>query len=387
MKILLVDQIAKTTYKYTFSLAKALKKKGIDLTLAIDLKKNNEKCNFDVVNLFNTDEKNISKVKKAENYIFSYRQILKLIKEKNIDIIHMQWIIFSPVDYYYLKRIKSDFKCKLVITVHDILPFNKKFYDYRFHEKIYALADYIIIQTEHNLERFDKLFPDNNVNKIMVPHGHYLEFGEIVDSKYAKEKLNIQSDKIILLFFGQIKKVKGLGILLEAFASVCERYSDVLLVIAGNVWKDDFSQYDVLIERLGIRHKVRADIKFIPDEDVKYYYSASDLCILPYLDVFQSGVVQLTYAHLKPAIVTNLEAFTDVIINEQTGFICEANDVQSLADTIAKALEVKDQFPYMAKAGYEYISKKFSWDEIADKIYSVYCSLYKNEPYRENREQ
>ena len=75
MKILLVDQIAKTTYKYTFSLAKALKKKGIDLTLAIDLKKNNEKCNFDVVNLFNTDEKNISKIKKAENYIFSYRQI------------------------------------------------------------------------------------------------------------------------------------------------------------------------------------------------------------------------------------------------------------------------------------------------------------------------
>lgn len=384
MRVLIVDQIAKTTYKYTFSLAHALKKKGIDLTLAIDLKKNNDNLNFDVVNLFNTDEKHINKFKKIVNYIYSYQQIKTLIEKKNIDIIHMQWIIFSPLDYCYLKNIKKKYKCKLILTVHDILPFNRKFYDYRFHKKIYALADYIIIQTEHNIERFDELFPDNNAKKIMIPHGHYLEYGEVVDSKYAREKLNIENNKLILLFFGQIKKVKGLGVLLEAFASVCEQYSDIMLVIAGNVWKDDFSQYDDLIERLGIRHKVKTDIKFIPDEEVKYYFSASDLSVLPYLDVYQSGVVQLAYAHHKPAIATNLEAFTDVIIDEQTGFICRVNDALSLADTIVKALEAKDQLPYMAEAGYEYISKKFSWDMIADKINNVYCSLCENEPYRGN---
>lgn len=372
MKILLVDQIAKVNYKYTYSLAEAVSQEGNDVILAVDQKKESEHCTCTILRLFNTDEKSIGKFDKITNYFSSYKAIYNELKNGNYDVLHTQWLIFSPVDYYYLKRIKRKLGIKLVVTIHDILPFNKKFYDYYYHKKVYTLADNIIVQAENNIQRFDQLFPSLAGKEIMIPHGHFLEYAEIVDQSKARRKLNIAEEKFVFLFFGQIKKVKGVGVLLEAFSQLLNKRSDVLLVIAGSVWKDDFSQYQELIDKHSMKNSVIKDIRYIPDEEVKYYYAASDCCVLPYLDVYQSGVIQLCYAHKKPVVATNIGAFKEVVIDGKTGFLCEPNNSEELADKMLLAIEKQDELEHMADEGYKYIEEKYSWKKIAKKTINLY---------------
>lgn len=371
MKVLIVDQIAKTTYKFTYSLANALKKRGVDVKLAID-QMTRENCECEYINLFNTDEKKVNKINKLFNYIASYKKIIKMIKKEKIEIIHTQWVIFSPIDYLFLRRIKRHSNVKMIMTIHDILPFNEKKYDKFFHEKIYGLADEIIVQAENNVLRFDKLFPLLSNKVHMIPLGHLLDYTEFIEKSAARQYLQLPENKTILLFFGQIKKVKGVGVLLEALAKIKEKHPDILLVIAGSVWKDDFSQYQRIIDQYDMSSIVREDIKYIPDEDIKYYYGACDCCVLPYLDVYQSGVVQLAYAYKKPAIATNIGAFKEVIIDNTTGFMCEPGDVDDLACVINKALVCKQDFQTLGEAGYSYIKEKFSWDKIAREVHGLY---------------
>jgi len=372
VKILMVDQIAKVNYKYSYSLAQAIMQQGNEVVLVIDQKSEPEHCTCRKINLFNTDEKNIGKLQKLANYIGSYRKIFKEIKEGKYQVLHTQWLIFSPVDYYFLNKIKKSCGVKLVVTIHDILPFNKKFYDFAFHKKVYALADQVIVQADNNIKRFDELFPSMAGKETMIPHGHFLDYAEPVQKDTARTYLNIPQEKTVLLFFGQIKKVKGVGVLLEAFAKVCKKYSDIMLIIAGSVWKDDFSQYQEIIDKNKIQEIVRTDIKYIPDDDIKYYYSAADICVLPYLDVYQSGVVQLTYAYKKLVVATRIGAFKEVVLENKSGFMCEPNDVDDLAAAIEKAINARERFSQMGQTGYEYIAQKFSWTKIAQRV----CELY-----------
>ena len=372
MKVVLVDQIAKVNYKYSFSLANALKNAGLDVTLVIDQKKEDEGCECKKIHWFNTDEKNIGKVSKLLNYLKSYKKIREIIIQEEYRVLHTQWLIFSPVDYYFLRRIKKESGIKLVVTIHDILPFNQKFYDYRYHRKVYELADEVIVQADNNVKRFDELFPQLAGKEIMIPHGHFLDYAECVDKNEARNYLKLSHDKRIILFFGQIKKVKGVGVLLEAFAQIKTEYPEAQLVIAGSVWKDDFSQYQEIIDKYQMGESVRTDIKYIPDEEVKYYYSAADFCVLPYLDVYQSGVVQLTYAHKKPVVATKIGAFKEVVLEGQSGFLCEPNDVNSLSDALRIALKSYDRYDAMGQIGYDYIKEKYSWDKIAEKIALLY---------------
>lgn len=368
----MLDQIAKVNYKYSYSLANAIQSRGINIKMVIDQKQEQENAGFERVKLFNTDEKNVGKFSKLINYIRSYKKIYKMIQEEHIDVLHTQWVIFSPLDYWFLNKIKKKCGVRLVTTIHDILPFNEKFYDRSFHKKIYTLSDAIIVQAENNVKRFQSLFPELQEKVSMIPHGHFLEYAEVVDSTEAKSYLKLDPDKMNLLFFGQIKKVKGVGILLEAFAKICNKYPDVQLIIAGSVWKDDFSHYQKIIDENHMENQVITDIRYIPDEEIKYYYSAADVCMMPYTDVYQSGVIQLVYAYKKPAVATRIGAFKEVVIDGKTGFMCEPNDVDSLVLAIESAITGKDRLKSFGCAGYDYIKEKFSWDKISQRVVALY---------------
>lgn len=374
MKVLLVDQLTKVTYKYTFSLATALSKQnGVEIALAMDTKEQDENCDVQKYKFYNTADKDIGKIKKIGNYIASTFKLVKLA-ERQFDIIHTQWIIFAPVDYWGLKSMKKKGK-KIVITIHDILPFNQKFYDYYYHKRIYAMADQIIVQAPDNVKRFHELFPDNQVPVHMIPHGHFMDYAQKIEKNIAREKLQIPQDKFVYLFFGQIKKVKGVDVLLKAWAKAIKENQELkenaLLVIAGSVWKADFGKCEEIIETEHLQEYLKLDIRYIPDEEVDSYYGAADICVLPYLEVYQSGVLQLTYAHDKTAIVTKIPAFID-IIDESRGFLCEPGDVDSLKEAMQRAYDEKDMLKKKADRGYTYIKERFDWDKIAEKIAELY---------------
>ncbi|MDO4329865.1 MAG: glycosyltransferase family 4 protein [Lachnospiraceae bacterium] len=368
MKVLLVDQIAKVNYKYTFPLANGLEKHGAKVCLVIDQKQEDENCGCRKIRLFNTDEKNIGKIRKLTNYLSSYRYIVKLLKTEKFDILHTEWYTFSPIDYLFISLIKKHMDIRYVATIHDILPFNQKFYDMYFHRKLYASADSIILQAPSNMERFTKLFPELKDKTTMVPHGHMLDYIEKCSCEEAREKLNLPKEKTILLFFGQIKKVKGVDILLKAFAKIKGQHPELLLVVAGSVWKADFTACEEIIQANDFADSLRTDIRYIPDDQVKYYYSAADITVLPYTDVYQSGVIQLAYGYSKPVVATALPAFTQFVTEGNTGFIAEPGDVDSLADALLRAVERKDELEQIGIKGNALVRDQLDWNELAKRI-------------------
>lgn len=372
MKIALIDQIAKVNYKYTFPLVNGLMNEGVEVDLIIDQKKEEENCKCKKYRLFNTDEKNISKIKKIMNYICSYRKIIKIIKEEKYDVLHTEWYILSPIDYYYIKKIKKRNDIKYVATVHDILPFNQKIYDMYFHKKLYHMADTIILQAPENMKRFASIFPEEQEKTVMIPHGHMLDYVEYASKKESRIKLGISNEKKVFLFFGQIKKVKGVDILLRAMAEIKDKYSDLCLVIAGSVWKADFDECLRIIDEKKLEPYVLLDIRYIPDEEVKYYYSAADICVLPYTDVYQSGVIQLAYGYKKTVVSSDLPAFTQFVKEGETGFLSKVGDTEDLSKALERALKHWDKLEILGQNGYNLVKNDLDWNLLAKDI----CNLY-----------
>lgn len=372
MKVLLLSQIARIDYKYTYSLANALKACGNEVELVIDDKRDNEYCKCKCYNRFLTSRKDIGKLKKILNYCEAYRFLIKKATEENFDIVHVQWFQLSPIDYFYLNRLKK-YNVKVVVSVHDILPFNKKPYDRMFHKKIYNICSKIIVQAKSNIQRFNELFPEYHDKLTFIPHGHFLDFADTHDKVDARRFLEIPENRTVFLFFGQIKKAKGVGVLLEAFGKLAQKRDDLYLLIAGNIWKDDFTPYQNIIDKYHLNRKnLRTDIRFIPDDEVGYYYSASDIAVLPYLDVYQSGVIQLAYAYGKPTIATSIEPFMEIVEDGVTGYLCKPNDVESLLEVIERAADSTDKFIELGKNGKNKIYKKYSWETIANQITELY---------------
>lgn len=372
MKVLLLSQIAVVDYKYTYSLANALKACGNEVELIIDDKRDNEYCQCKCINKFLTSRKDISKGKKLLNYIDTYQFIVKKAISEQFDVVHVQWFQFSPVDYYFLKKLKKH-GLKVIASVHDILPFNEKKYDMLFHKKIYGICNQIIVQAETNIKRFNELFPEDSNKVSYIPHGHFLDFADKHGIEESRIYLNIPQDKTVLLFFGQIKKVKGVGVLLEAFGKLSQKRDDLYLVVAGSVWKDDFGPYKEIIDHYKLTDaQLKTDIRFIPDDEVGYYYSSCDIAVLPYLDVYQSGVIQLAYAYGKPAITTAIAPFMEIVKNGITGFLFKSGDVEDLIKTIELAVKEKEKFVTLGEAGRQKIKERYSWQNIAERVNELY---------------
>ena len=160
--------------------------------------------------------------------------------------------------------------------------------------------------------------------------------------------------------------------LLKAMANIYKKRDDIYLVVAGSVWKDDREGYEQLIDELNIREKIKWDIRYIPDDEVKFFYSAADVCVLPYTDVYQSGVIQLVYAYKKAAVASKLTAFTQFVKEDETGYLAEINDVDSLQAAIEKAYNNKANLNRMGELGHSLIDAELGWDKIAKQVQELY---------------
>ena len=106
----------------------------------------------------------------------------------------------------------------------------------------------------------------------------------------------------------------------------------------------------------------------IPDDEVKYYYSATDVCVLPYTDVYQSGVIQLAYGYKKAVVSSDLPAFTQFVKEGKTGYISEAGNPDSLAQAMERAIKDCNRLSDMGEAGYDLVKQTLNWDNLAKKI-------------------
>ena len=182
-------------------------------------------------------------------------------------------------------------------------------------------------------------------------------------------------NNLLGLFFGMIKKVKGLDVMLESLKEVVSKHSDTLLVIAGKVWKDDFSYYQQIIDENDLTENCLIHNHFIPHQDVSHYYASADLVVLPYKRIYQSGVLMMSMSYEKAVLVSDLPPLIEVIKDKETGFVFETENETSLSNKLNFILSDLSILDDINKNALRLVKKKYDWEEIGMRLKMIYKSI------------
>jgi glycosyltransferase involved in cell wall biosynthesis len=166
-----------------------------------------------------------------------------------------------------------------------------------------------------------------------------------IDIKKLKTEFGFEEDSLVLLFFGYVRKYKGLDILIEAFPKILSQNPNAKLLIVGEFY-DDPKQYFDLIKKFNIEPNVGVINQFVPNEEVAKYYQVSDLVILPYRSATQSGILNVAYGFYKPVIVTDVGGLAEFVDEGKTGFVVKPNSPDEIAKGVNKFIEKKDKVDF-----------------------------------------
>jgi glycosyltransferase involved in cell wall biosynthesis len=191
-------------------------------------------------------------------------------------------------------------------------------------------------------------------------------FGDKIDKDEAKKILKL-NDKKILLFFGFIRDYKGLDVLIEAFAIV-RKSLDVKLIVAGEFYEPE-EKYLKLIAKYKLENSIILKKDFIPTTDVKYYFSASDVVVLPYKSATQSGIVQVAVNFCMPVIATNVGGIGEVIEDGKTGFVVEKENPEKLAEAIVRFYKEDKEKDFSQNM--KSLKEKYSWQNFVKGMFEL----------------
>ncbi|WP_316633667.1 glycosyltransferase [uncultured Flavobacterium sp.] len=148
------------------------------------------------------------------------------------------------------------------------------------------------------------------------------------------------------------------------------------MVIAGKAWKNDLSEYTQIIKELEIEDIVITDFRYIPDDEVSFFYQKADLVVLPYRDIYQSGVLLLTMSYGKPIICSDLKPFKEVITHNKNGFLFESQNPIDLAIRIQEVIANKTRLTDITDNANAIICKNYDWFKIGIATKNFYKLIY-----------
>jgi glycosyltransferase involved in cell wall biosynthesis len=201
-----------------------------------------------------------------------------------------------------------------------------------------------------------------------VPHPLYDNFGEKISKEEARKKLDIDTGARVILFFGFIRKYKGLDVLLRAMKLIKQIPSvqNIKLLIAGEFY-EDAANYSELLKDGTIKNNLIIHTEFIPDSMVKYYLCAADCVVQPYRNATQSGVTPLAYHFEIPMIVTNVGGLPSLVPDKRVGLVAEPN-AESIAEKVKEYFDLGEEFflPHLREE-----KKKYGWDNLVKAITEI----------------
>jgi len=361
---------------YAFGQAIGLVNNGVNVSLYT----NNETANPKISGVkFFTFYKNIFKnnfrIISGINWILGTIFSVFHARFSGISIFHFHIFYTNFLVLFNLLFVKILFG-KVVLTVHDVSSFSNSSNSLIITNMIYKLTDRIITHNQFSKSELVNVNADLSSYISIVPHGNYIPFINIQFNKEkSRKQLAIPNNRRVLLFFGMIKKVKGLEILLSALKGVVKENPDVLLVIAGKPWENDFSLYQNIIDENNLSDYILLHTKFIQQEDVEHYYCASDLVVLPYTKIYQSGVLMMTLSFERPALVSDLPPLTEIISDNENGFLFKTENMSDLTNKLNSILLDEVLIERVRFKGFEFIKKKHDWLDIGRQTLQVYQSL------------
>jgi D-inositol-3-phosphate glycosyltransferase len=273
---------------------------------------------------------------------------------------------------------------KLVFTAHNIDEKERdggnNFLNRLSLKVLYTLVDHIFVHTTRMKFQLMHEFNLTEAKVSVIPFGinNTIPNSNLSKSE-ARARLHLSDHEKVLLFFGNIAPYKGLEYVIYAMDHLRDKDDTFRLIIAGRIkgCQPYWERLERIAEDLGLSNYIIKRVEYIPDEDVEVFFKSSDVLILPYKFIYQSGVLFLSYNFGLPVIVTDVGSLREDVIEGETGFICKAGDPQDLSEKIHLYFEselFKNLETYRKKI-IENADEKYSWDKVGIKTYSVYGGL------------
>lgn len=280
---------------------------------------------------------------------FNWIKAAILIKNENADLVVFDWwhpffgFCHGAISFLLRKKYEN----KILFITENVVSHEANAVDkiltkigLKFASKFLALSGIV----EKEVQQFTK---GKKVYRSELPVYDCYKQSEETDQKKLKRELGFEEDSVVLLFFGYVRKYKGLDILIEAFPNILAANPKAKLLIVGEFY-DNPSEYFELIRKLKIEDRVKVINQFVANEEVGKYYQAADVVILPYRSATQSGILNVAYGFSKPVVVTDVGGLAEFVDEAKTGFVVEPNSPNAIAEGIQRFLSFKDKVDFTA---------------------------------------
>ncbi len=296
------------------------------------------------------------------------------IKSEQPDFVIIRyWLpIMGPCLGTIAKLIKRKSNIKVIAITDNIIPHEKRPGDQWFTRYFVKQCDGFITMSQSVLN--DLRHFTNNISKVYLPHPIYDIFGEKLEKQQAKEQLGLNASTNYLLFFGFIRKYKGLDLLLHAMADERIRKLDIHLLVAGEYYEDS-AFYDKIIQEEKLEKSVILKTEFIPSDQVRLYFCAADMVVQPYKTATQSGVTQIAYHFERPMLVTNVGGLPEMVPDKKVGYVTSLHPT-AIADAIHDFYSNKREQQFIANTVTE--KQRFLWSSFVKGVKKLYDTLNSN---------
>ena len=294
----------------------------------------------------------------------TWLRIAFYIRKENPDYIILRyWLPFmAPCLGTIAKIVKWSSGIKVIALIDNILPHERRIGDKPLTHYFVKQCDGFVIMSGSVQAELSKFTSNHHVK--LIPHPIYDRFGDKISKAQARTELNLDPTTKYLLFFGLIRKYKGLDLLLNALADKRLREQNVKLIVAGEFY-DNKKRYIKLINELGLAENVLLRDEYIPSELVKNYFCAADMIAQTYKSSSQSGVTQIAYHFDRPMLVTNVGGLDEMISHNKVGYVTEVN-ATAVADSIYDFYVNNREETFARNVGLE--KSRFSWAAMVDGI-------------------
>jgi glycosyltransferase involved in cell wall biosynthesis len=374
---------------YVYGLATSLLSKGVTLDLIgsdeLDFPEFRERSGLNFLNLRGGNPPNVSFARKILRVLTYYARLICYAATSKPRIFHILWNNkFEYFDRTVLMLYYRILAKKVVLTAHNVNADRRDSRD-SFLNRItlriqYHLSHQIFVHTAKMKSELIEQFGVRDASITVIPFGinNAVPNTSLTPSE-AKRRLGLCEDQRAILFFGRITPYKGLEYLIAAFRQAASSRKDYRLIIAGR--PDRCEQYWSALRR-DIHEEVRSGqillrADFIPDEEAEVYFKAADVLVLPYKDIYQSGVLFTGYNFGLPVIAADVGSLRDEIVECRTGFVFKPEDPADLARVIEQYFS-SDLYTDLSSRRREisdFVTERHSWDVVGQMTTSVYAGL------------
>ncbi len=294
---------------------------------------------------------------------FNWIKVAGRIKKQKPELIILQWWhpYFAPCFWSICKLLRRE---KILFVCHNVFPHERFPLDRLLTKWTLGCGRYFITQSK--MDARDLLSVKHDAVYRVTPHPTYGMFcRQGMSMQKAREQLQIDQGQRVLLFFGFVRKYKGLQYLLEAMKLLKERDFKVQLWVVGD-FGEDKDEYVEQIRTFEIGDQVQMVQGYVPDDEVEKYFAASDLVVLPYLSATQSGIVQIAFGFEKPVLVTEVGGLPDVVTNGKTGYVVEPRSAEMIAEAIMDYYINNRREAFVSQIEKE--KDRFSWKTFVDTL-------------------